>query len=95
MSFHKGRAWTGLALIALVAVLAGCSSTPPPCEVDQAQIDQAKTSVQAAQDEVEQAKGEVDDLTAELADLEGDLVSDEEIARMEDHLYELKKGSGR
>ncbi len=88
--------WGRLLPILAFAVLlfAGCSSSPP-CNVEPVQVDQARADYDAAAVAAEQADAEAEALEAQIAETEAKIVSDAELAEMKEHLYELKKGSGR
>jgi len=76
-------------------LLSGCAS-PPPCEVTEAQVEEARAAAAAAADaRAEAAEAEVKDLEAELMTLKGKLRSEDELASLEERLEELKCGSGR
>ena len=76
-------------------LLAGCAS-PPPCEVTEAQVDQARVAAaEAAEAHAEKAEAELKDLETELEALRGQFRSEEELASLKAHLAELECGSGR
>jgi septal ring factor EnvC (AmiA/AmiB activator) len=89
-----GRGRLVLLLAVVAAVLAGCG-TAPPCNVEPAQVDQARVDLQAAQADAQQSADELARLESELAALRGQTVSADELAELEQRLEELKKGSGR
>ena len=90
---NRGLLHVVLALIAL-SVMA-CSSTPPPCNVEPGQVDQARSDLQVAEQSAEQAASEAAAIESEISSLQGKVVSSDELAKLEQHLAELKKGSGR
>ena len=92
---HHTRPKSLILMLALGAVLAAGCSAPPPCEVTPAQVDAARAEQQAAQSAAESAAAERKQLEGQIADLQSKLVTDDEIADLEQHLTELKKGSGR
>lgn len=94
MRLITGRSRLLLLLAVVAAVLAGCG-TPPPCNVEPAQVDQARADLQAAEADAQQSADEVARLESELESLRAQAVSEDELAELEQRLEELKKGSGR
>lgn len=94
MRLTIGRGYLLLALALIVGLSAGCG-TPPPCNVQPDQVDQARTENQGAEDAAATAASRVEAMEEEIAALEAKVVSADELARLEARLDELKKGSGR
>jgi hypothetical protein len=84
----------GLALLASL-FLAGCAS-PPPCDTDVAELEEARAMADAAQRELaSKAAAEQDDLEKQIAKLESQLLTDAEYEALVEKLEDLKCGSGR
>ncbi|MCP4544864.1 MAG: hypothetical protein GY835_00200 [bacterium] len=94
MSLSTGKGRLVLVLMMAVCIVAGCG-TPPPCNVDSAQVEQARGEYEAAKVKSDSQAAEVEALEARLATISVDVVSDAELAEMKQRLEELKKGSGR
>ena len=76
-------------------LLSGCAS-PPPCEVTEAQVDEARAAAAvAAEAHAEMAEAELKTLETELETLRGQYRSEEELTSLKAHLAELECGSGR
>jgi len=88
------RGWILLALALSAGVLAGCG-TPPPCNVEPGQVEQARADYQAAEAAAQQVAAQKQSLEAEVASLKSQVVSDEEYRALEQRLEALKQGSGR
>ncbi len=94
MSLSTGKGRLVLVLLMAVCIVAGCG-TPPPCNVDSTQVEQARVEFETAKAEADSQTAEVEALEARLATMQENVVSDAELAEMKQRLEELKKGSGR
>ena len=95
MRLRNGRTWLVLALALTAWALTGCSSTPPPCNVQPEQVDQARSDYQAAQAAAADAAAEIKDLEGQITQAKSKVVSADELQQLEVQLEKLKKGSGR
>ncbi len=82
------------ALVLIAMAIAACG-TPPPCNVEPEQVDQARAEYKAAESAAAEVASEIETLEAEIASLKSKVISADELAKLEARLDELKKGSGR
>jgi len=81
-------------ILGMALLFVGCSKNEP-CETDPAAIEDARAEVQAAQGQLDSANAELQSAEAQKNDLENKLSNMPDKGEMEEHLYTLKKGSGR
>jgi len=80
--------------IGLALLVTGCSKNEP-CATDPAQIEDARAELQTAQGQLDSAKAQLQAAETQKADVEKKLSGLPDKGELEDHLYTLKKGSGR
>ncbi len=84
----------GMALLASL-FLAGCAS-PPPCDTDVAEIEEARAKADAAHKEyMSEAAAKKKALEKQIAELEAQLRTDADYDALVAKLEDLKCGSGR
>ena len=82
-------------MLVLVAMAIAACGTPPPCNVEPVQVDQARAEYEAAESAAAEVASEIETLEAEIASLKTKVISADQLDELEARLEELKKGSGR
>ncbi|MCB1161100.1 MAG: hypothetical protein R3C71_09060 [Candidatus Krumholzibacteriia bacterium] len=94
MKRTTSRRWIFLGLAVSAGLMAGCG-TAPPCNVEPAQVEQARAEYQSAEATAQQMAEQKQDLQTQITSLKQQVVTESEYQALEQRLETLKQGSGR